>query len=75
MKDRVAFFDVQLSAPKDASVLAVLGRDECVRVAFSDSVKVALAEMERFAAVRERRGQAAGTEEYRLTGNFVPTRS
>jgi conjugative relaxase-like TrwC/TraI family protein len=71
MKDRVAFFDVQLSAPKDASVLAVVGRDERVRAAFSDSVKVALNEMERFAAVRERRGQAARTEEYRLTGNFV----
>ncbi len=69
--DRVAFFDVQLSAPKDVSVLAMVGGDERVREAFVESVKVALAEMERFAAVRERRGEAAVTEAYRLTGNFT----
>jgi conjugative relaxase-like TrwC/TraI family protein len=69
--NRVAFFDVQLSAPKDVSVLAMIGGDERVREAFHESVKIALAEMERFAAVRERRGEAAGTEQIRLTGNFV----
>lgn len=69
--NRVAFFDVQLSAPKDVSVLAMVGGDERVREAFHESVKTALAEMERFAAVRERRGEAAGTEAYRLTGNMV----
>lgn len=69
--NRVAFFDVQLSAPKDVSVLAMVGGDERVREAFVESVKTALAEMERFAAVRERRGEAAGTEAFRLTGNFV----
>ncbi len=69
--NRVAFFDVQLSAPKDVSVLAMVGGDERVRTAFVESVKVALAEMERFAAVRERRGEAAGTEAFRLTGNFT----
>jgi len=70
-KRKVAFIDVQLSAPKDVSVLAMVGGDERVRVAFVDSVKVALAEMERFAAVRERRGDAKMTEAYRLTGNFA----
>ncbi len=70
-ENRVAFFDVQLSAPKDVSVLAMVGGDERIREAFVESVKTALAEMERFAAVRERRGEAAGTEAYRLTGNFV----
>ncbi len=69
--NRVAFFDVQLSAPKDVSVLAMVGGDERVREAFHESVKVALAEMERFAAVRERRGEAAGSEQIRLTGNYV----
>ncbi len=68
---RVAFFDIQLSAPKDVSVLAMVGGDDRVRVAFTESVKVALAEMERFAAVRERRGNAAMSEEFRLTGNFL----
>lgn len=69
--NRVAFFDIQLSAPKDVSVLAMVGGDDRVRVAFVESVKIALAEMERFAAVRERRGDAAMSEEFRLTGNFV----
>lgn len=34
-KRRVAFFDVQLSAPKDVSVLAMVGGDERVRDAFT----------------------------------------
>lgn len=55
---RVAFFDIQLSAPKDVSALAMVGGDERVRQAFNESVNVVLTEMERFAAVRERRGAA-----------------
>jgi len=39
-KKSVAFIDVQLSAPKDVSVLAMVGGDERVREAFADSVKV-----------------------------------
>lgn len=70
-RDRVAFFDVQLSAPKDVSVLAMVGGDERVVTAFQESVRVALEEMERFAAVRERRGQSRQSEDFRLTGNFV----
>lgn len=70
-KERVAFFDVQFSAPKDVSVLALVGGDERIGEAFRESVKTALAEMERYAAVRERRGRAHGTEEVRLTGNYV----
>ena len=69
--DRVAFFDLQLSAPKDVSVLAMVGGDERVTEAFQASVKTALAELERFAAVRERRGTAAESEKFRLTGNFA----
>lgn len=69
--NRVAFFDIQLSAPKDVSVLAMLGGDDRIREAFVDSVKAALAEMERYAAVRERRGSAAITEEIRLTENYA----
>jgi conjugative relaxase-like TrwC/TraI family protein len=70
-KHRVAFSDIQLSAPKDVSVLAMVGNDERVREAFIESVKTVLGEMERYAAVRERRGNAATTEAFRLTGNFV----
>lgn len=53
--NRVAFFDIQLSAPKDVSVLAMVGGDDRVRDAFIESVKTVLAEMERFSAVRERK--------------------
>ncbi len=70
-KKEVAFVDIQLSAPKDVSVLAMVGGDERVRTAFEESVKVVLGEMEKFAAVRERRGKAKMTEAFRLTGNFV----
>lgn len=69
--NRVALFDVQLSAPKDVSVLALVGGDDQIREAFTESVKTVLAEMERYAAARERRGDAAMSEEFRLTGNFV----
>lgn len=70
-KRRMALFDIQLSAPKDVSVLAMVGGDERVRKAFKESVMIALAEMERFAAVRERRGKSYSTEAFRLTGNYV----
>jgi conjugative relaxase-like TrwC/TraI family protein len=67
----MAFFDIQISAPKDVSVLALVGGDDRARTAFCESVKTILGEMERFAAVRERRGEARNTEAFRLTGNFV----
>lgn len=70
-KTRMALFDIQISAPKDVSVLAMVGGDERVREAFVESVQTVLVEMEHFAAVRERRGEACGTEAFRLTGNFV----
>ncbi len=69
--NRIAFFDIQFSAPKDVSVLATVGGDSRIRDAFEESVKITLKEMERYAAVRERRGRAAASEEYRLTGNYV----
>ena len=70
-KPRMALFDIQISAPKDVSVLAMVGEDERVREAFVESVKAVLVEMEHFAAVRERRGDARDTEAFRLTGNFA----
>ena len=70
-EQRVAFFDIQISAPKDVSVLAIVGDDKRVRQAFLESARTALHEMERYAAVRERRGAAAASEAFRLTGNFA----
>jgi len=68
-KTRMALFDIQISAPKDVSVLAMVGGDERVREAFVEAVRAVLGEMERFAAVRERRGKARDTEALRL-GDF-----
>lgn len=70
-KTRMTLFDIQISAPKDVSVLAMVGGDERVRDAFVESVQAVLVEMEHFAAVRERRGDARNTEAFRLTGNFA----
>jgi len=69
-KQRVAFFDIQISAPKDFSVLAMLG-DERLETAFREAVKIAVRELERYAAVRERRGESVKSEAYRLTGNIA----
>src|SRR3954470_18902271 len=49
----------------------MVGGDDRVTDAFRASVKIILSEMERFAAVRERRGAARNTEKFRLTGNFA----
>ncbi len=68
---RVAFFDVQISAPKDVSVLGVVASDERVRREFYAAARVAVSELERWAAVRERRGKAHNTEAVRLTRNLV----
>lgn len=48
----------------------MVGGDERVRRAFRESVETILGEMERFAAVRERRGNARDTEAFRLTENL-----
>lgn len=68
--DRRAYTDIQLSAPKDVSVLAIVGDDARVEDAFRESVKVALREMEQFAAVRQRDGANAHSDKRRLTGNM-----
>jgi conjugative relaxase-like TrwC/TraI family protein len=68
---RVAFFDVQISAPKDVSVLGVVAGDEQVRREFYAAAQVAVTELERWAVVRERRGKAHNTEAVRLTRNLV----
>ena len=69
--NRKSFTDIQLSAPKDVSVLALLGDDSRVQAAFRASVGVGMEALQRFAAVRERRGDLAGSDESRQTGNMV----
>lgn len=70
-ENRRAFYDFQFSAPKDVSVLAVVGGDERVRQAFQTAASNAVRELEKFAAVRDRQGDKAHLDENRITGNIV----
>lgn len=70
-ENRRAFYDIQFSAPKDVSVLAVVGDDERVREAFHAATTNAIRELEKFAAVRDRQGDKAHLDENRITGNIV----
>ena len=67
----VAFHDIVISAPKSYSVMAMVGGDERLVAAFQETAERILGELERVAAVRVRKGDRAGTEEHRLTGNAV----
>lgn len=68
---RKSWTDIQLSAPKAVSVLAVVGGDERVREAFRQSVQVALQELEAYAGTRERRGAMHDQDETRATRNIA----
>ncbi|MDA0810810.1 MAG: relaxase domain-containing protein [Verrucomicrobia bacterium] len=70
-RQAVAFHDITLSAPKAASIAAIVGGDERIVEAWQQSVRLAVAEMERFAAVRLRTGQFANSEKLRITGNVA----
>jgi conjugative relaxase-like TrwC/TraI family protein len=52
----IALHDITFSAPKTASIAAIIGGDTRVTDAFRDSVRAAVLEMEHFAAVRMRTG-------------------
>ncbi|MEZ5325908.1 MAG: MobF family relaxase [Verrucomicrobiales bacterium] len=67
----IALHDITLSAPKAASIAAIVGGDNRVREAWQQSVRLAVKEMEHFAAVRLRTGKFRNTEKLRVTGNIV----
>lgn len=67
----IRLHDITFSAPKAASVAAIVGGDERIVDAWQQSVRLAVAEMERFAAVRLRTGDFAKTEKLRITGNVT----
>lgn len=71
---RIVFLDFQCSAPKSVSMLAVTFGDERLRSAHRDSVTVAFAELEKFAARRVRAGEAAWSEQTAVTGNLCAAR-
>jgi len=69
--NRRAFFDFQISAPKDVSILAVTFGDERLRRAHSEAMKAGFAELERLAARQGPRGEHEGVRDPVMTGNLV----
>ena len=66
--NRRVFFDFTFSPPKSVSVAALVGGDERIVAAHREAVKIAVRELEQFAATRIRQ---AGSNADRLTGNIV----
>ena len=63
------FFDFQVAAPKSVSVMSMF--DERLIEAHRESVRIAMAELERLAAVRVRDGANVRTNNYATTGKLV----
>ncbi|MBL9175006.1 MAG: relaxase domain-containing protein, partial [Verrucomicrobiales bacterium] len=66
--NRRIFFDFTISPPKSVSIAALLGDDTRVEAAHRQAVRLAVAELEPFAATRVR---LAGNCDHRITGNFA----
>jgi conjugative relaxase-like TrwC/TraI family protein len=66
--NRRVFYDFTFSPPKSVSVAALVRGDDRIVAAHASAVKVALAELERFAAARVRGG---GSNADRRTSNIV----
>jgi len=73
-EERRAFFDFQISAPKSVSIMAVTFGDERLRLAHEEAVTASFKELEKFAARRERGGEAVKRKESVFTGNLVSAR-
>ena len=67
----IALHDINISAPKAASIAAIVSGDERVVEAWKESVRLAVKEMEHFAAVRLRAGEFKNSEKLRITENIV----
>ena len=70
-RNPIALHDITFSAPKSASIAAIVGDDPRIAKAFQASVKVALGEMEHFAAVRLRTAGFHETEKIRISDNVT----
>jgi len=70
-RNPIALHDITFSAPKSASIAAIVGEDPRITKAFQVSVKVALGEMEHFAAVRLRTAGFHETEKIRISDNVT----
>jgi conjugative relaxase-like TrwC/TraI family protein len=66
--NRRVFYDFTFSPPKSVSIAALVGGDERIVVAHNDAVRIALKELEQFAAARVRSNK---NNSDRRTGNIV----
>lgn len=66
--NRRIFFDFTFSPPKSVSIVALVGGDERIVQAHREAVKIAVKELEQFAATRIRQG---GNNSDHATGNIV----
>jgi conjugative relaxase-like TrwC/TraI family protein len=66
--NRRVFYDFTFSPPKSVSVAALVADDRRIFVAHNEAVKIAITELEQFAAARVRRGR---TNADRRTSNIV----
>jgi conjugative relaxase-like TrwC/TraI family protein len=66
--NRRVFYDFTFSPPKSVSIASLVGGDKRIATAHTEAVKIALAELERFAATRIR---GAKRNADRRTGNIV----
>lgn len=66
--NRRVLFDFTFSPPKSVSIAALVGDDQRIVAAHREAVKIAVRELEAFAATRVRMG---GTNSDRTTGNIV----
>jgi conjugative relaxase-like TrwC/TraI family protein len=66
--NRRVFYDFTFSPPKSVSVAALVNEDSRIGVAHNEAVKIAITELEQFAAARVRRGR---TNADRRTSNIV----
>jgi conjugative relaxase-like TrwC/TraI family protein len=58
-KNRRVFYDFTLSPPKSVSIVALVGGDRRIEEAHQRSAKIAVAELEKFAAARVRKHGAS----------------
>ena len=65
----IRFFDFQCSAQKSVSVMYAIAGDDRLAAAHDRAAAKAFKELERFAACRMRKGDAAWSQDTRLTGN------
>lgn len=70
-QDRRAFYDFQCSAPKSVSIAAVTFGDGRLVEAHKEAVRTAFAELEKYAARRDRTGDKVHTQNAVITGNLV----